>query len=494
MERKHKAVYEAYKKSASSSASNLDLFLKPQDREKEDDRYGIKHPAQMQRSKWFVQNIVVGCSLPMSLVENQSFRQFVHDLDPKFTLPSRHHVSAALIPSLWDTKNAAVCNLLGQARSVSLTVDIWTDRVMHSYLAVTAHTFVDLSPRSCLVKFAVFGGSHTGVKIAEEMRKMIEEYGLVEKVCYVVSDNASNMKKAFEVMNAVRSIPNPDDTDDLQEEGDAFAVDDESLWQDLEEGEDSHVSMALEQQSVTRLSCFAHTMQLAVRDGVAKLASATGLLAKISKMANLVHQSAKFREALEQKFDSCGKSIPSTNATRWNSLHSQLKAVSELDQIKLGEVLREQSMANLVLTSREHASLCELVEILDPFSEATDLCQGEKYTTVGCIVPSIVSLHKHLRSMEQHSKHHRLMITALMESLYKRFGGLLTTLKFPNVSTSSTSGSRSPSGFSEDVYVIACALDPSYGTLWLDDHPGDVSTKNQLKDYITGKSQTINIL
>jgi len=47
------------------------------------------------------------------------------------------------------------------------------------------------------------------------------------------------MKKAFEVMNAVRSIPNPDDTDDLQEEGDAFAVDDESLWQDLEEGEDS---------------------------------------------------------------------------------------------------------------------------------------------------------------------------------------------------------------------------------------------------------------
>jgi len=107
-----------------------------------------------------------------------------------------------------------------------------------------------------------------------------------------------------------------------------------------------------------------------VKDGIVKLPMGTSVLAKVSKLANIVHQSASFRASFEQRLGT--KSIPSTDATRWNSMHSQLKAVSELDQVKLADVLREQTMHTLVLTQREYAELLELVKILGPFAEATD--------------------------------------------------------------------------------------------------------------------------
>ena len=351
---------------------------------------------------------------------------------------------------------------------------------MHSYLAVTAHIFIKFSSKSCLLKFAAFDGSHTGAHIVEAMTATIEEFGLDEKVTYIVSDNASNMRNAFAVMNTVQDIREQNDNNDQDDH--EFACDDDDLWQDLPEEDKQHVQPVLERHCITHLSCFAHSIQLVVRDGIAKLPMATSVLAKVSKLANIVHQSALFRASFEQRFGN--KSIPSTNATRWNSLHSQLKAVSERDQVKLADVLRDQTMHNLVLTQREHAALLELVEILDPFAEATDLCQGQHYTTIGCIVPCIVSLLNHLQRMEQHVKYHRPMIVALRQSLDSCFAGMLSCIRLSRSTLSANNCNTA--GFAEDLYVIASALDPSYGFLWLKDHPGDTETKAQLKDYITG--------
>ena len=84
-----------------------------------------------------------------------------------------------------------------------------------------------------------------------------------------------------------------------------------------------------------------------------------------------------------------GRSVPSTNETRWNSTFRQLKAIVELDQLKLGTVLRDANQGNLVLTTKEVTQLQELVKILAPFAEATDLTQGDKIITISCVVPVI---------------------------------------------------------------------------------------------------------
>jgi len=80
---------------------------------------------------------------------------------------STRHVSSTLIPAMWEQRKAAVHDVVTVACSVAITVDSWMDRVMHSYLAITVHTFVKYTPKSCLLTFTAFDGSHTGVRVSE---------------------------------------------------------------------------------------------------------------------------------------------------------------------------------------------------------------------------------------------------------------------------------------------------------------------------------------
>ena len=76
-----------------------------------------------------------------------------------------------------------------------------------------------------------------------------------------------------------------------------------------------------------------------------------------------------------------------------------------MDPVKLAEELKGNH-DNLIMTQCEMAMLCELVEILQPFAEATDLLQGDSYPTIGCVVPSIVGLHKCLNTLSSTVKYH----------------------------------------------------------------------------------------
>jgi len=64
-----------------------------------------------------------------------------------------------------------------------------------------------------------------------------------------------------------------------------------------------------------RMSCFAHSLQLVVRDSLAAISVIRCTLAKCSKLANLVQQSALFRSVFEAELGA-GKAIPVTNDTR----------------------------------------------------------------------------------------------------------------------------------------------------------------------------------
>jgi len=63
------------------------------------------------------------------------------------------------------------------------------------------------------------------------------------------------------------------------------------------------------------------------------------VMSKCVKIANLCYQSAQFRELFEEKLGT-GRSIPAANATRWNSVFTQLQAVINMDRVKLEDILR----------------------------------------------------------------------------------------------------------------------------------------------------------
>jgi len=159
-------------------------------------RYSANSPDQMKKTALFVENIILGCGLPLSIVENPYFIAFCHDMDPMFHLPSRSCLSRQVLPNGVSRKVETVQNKLSAAKSVSLTLDIWTDRRCHSFLAATVHSFVCCEPLTMLLSFVSFKGSHTGLRIATEIELIVEENHLSGKIAYLVTDNAANMRKA----------------------------------------------------------------------------------------------------------------------------------------------------------------------------------------------------------------------------------------------------------------------------------------------------------
>jgi len=66
-------------------------------------------------------------------------------------------------------------------------------------------------------------------------------------------------------------------------------VDDPTVW------EDETLTDADLDNEIEHIPCFAHSLQLVVRDGLDSLSAVRPLLAKCCKLANLIHQKALFR-------------------------------------------------------------------------------------------------------------------------------------------------------------------------------------------------------
>ena len=124
--------------------------------------------------------------------------------------------------------------------------------------------------------------------------------------------------------------------------------------------EGSDVDMRLDEIEIPqRISCFAHTLQLTVNDGLKSCKHISSTISKASRIVNHVRKSTVATEKMENLF---GKTLVAKNDTRWNS---QLKMVQR--------IIEGHRKKELQLTSCEKAVLRELVEVLEPF--------GYRYTS-----------------------------------------------------------------------------------------------------------------
>ncbi|XP_034071694.1 uncharacterized protein LOC117545812 [Gymnodraco acuticeps] len=341
---------------------------------------------------------------------------------------------------------------------VSVTVDIWSDRKMRGFLGVTAHYLEKdeerIELKSNLLACDRFKGSHTAERICEQFEAVCDEYSIKNKIDYIISDNAANMRKAFTVC-----FPTEQEDEDVDEEDD---LDDPELWHDLSLEDQETVDAALAKKQ--RLQCFAHTLQLVVGDGLKETKGTTSSLAKLSKLSSLLHTSTTFKDVFDAEFGE-QRGIPAAVTTRWNSTLRQVKAVLRCEHPKLCRVLEKAGHKELLFTAREWNVLKELVDIMNPFGEATDLTQGEKIVTISSVVPSVLSLNHHLEKLKPQVRFLSSLVRSLQVSLKKRFGGIFINVK---MATLTQDGTTAP--FSDPVYLKAAALDPAFSLMWIDHH------------------------
>ena len=77
--------------------------------------------------------------LPFNLAESPHFKAFVHELDPRYVLPSRRSLSDTLIPARYNETVSDMQASLAAADAHAVTTDLWTSSANYSYMGVKVH-------------------------------------------------------------------------------------------------------------------------------------------------------------------------------------------------------------------------------------------------------------------------------------------------------------------------------------------------------------------
>uniref|UniRef100_A0A674DIX8 HAT C-terminal dimerisation domain-containing protein n=1 Tax=Salmo trutta TaxID=8032 RepID=A0A674DIX8_SALTR len=382
-------------------------------------QYSMNHPQQKAINNAILSDLVIDCQLPLSIVENKNFRHFLSVVDSKYSPVTRRKLTSK-VENLATERRSKLKTQLSNTDHVSVTVDIWFDRKMRGFLGVTVHCMEKdgerIQLKSNLLACDSFKGPHMAERICEQFEAICGEYSIKDKLDYIISDNASNMRKAFTVCFPIEQEDEVHDADHL---------DDPELWNDLTLEDQQTVDAAIAKKQ--SLQCFAHTLQLVVGDGLKETKVMTPSLSKLSKISSLLHTSTTFKEVFEAEFGERG--IPAAVNTRWNSTLRQVKAVIQCDHRKLSHVLEKAGHNKLLFTVREWNKLKELVDILKPFGKATDMTQGEKIVTISSVVPSVLSLNQNLEQRKPQVHFLSGLFRSLQASLNKRFLGIFINVK-----------------------------------------------------------------
>jgi len=98
------------------------------------------------------------------------------------------------------------------------------------------------------------------------------------------------MKKAFEA----KFVLPPEDDISTSNENLNLDEDEEnapSIWENLDDDDDNHLKQSLSRSSRIRISCFTHSLQLVVCDGLSDTRCVSRAIAKMTKLVNLLHRS-----------------------------------------------------------------------------------------------------------------------------------------------------------------------------------------------------------
>ena len=386
-------------------------------------------------------SLVAGDLLPLSIVDSQYFHQLMQIADSKYQIPSRKYLSTKLLPQTSSELHKKLSSSLVKADVVCTTVDLWSNRQMRSYYGVTVHYVTDWCLQSAMLACTRFRGSHTGDAIAEEYERIIMSFQLNQKILLTVTDSASNMMKAFSLPGFVDDAENEDDgsvdliSDDETEPSLSCDVNMEDVYDKLQ----YHVP------------CFAHVLQLVVKDGLQQATGISKVLSKISSIVSHVRKSATASEVSENE-----KHLQSSNQTRWNSQLMMIRSVDE----KLSSLSTPHK-----LTSYDRKILEDLVEILIPFETATHCMQGNNIVTSSLVVPCVRVLKSTLE--ELHHKYSSKFVATLKKSV----------------------GTRLSQYEKSETFLIASALDPRFKLKWC-----SASEHNSIKALLMAKVRSAAII
>jgi hypothetical protein len=383
-------------------------------------KYPAHHPNQKSITDALIMFIARDL-MPLSVVDSPNFRQMLQKLDPRYTVPSRKHLLSKLLFNKSSSVQNNIVSLLHQAQCVCLTIDLWTNRQMRSFIGITGHLIVEWTMHPVMLACKRFKGRHTAENIRQQYEETVSTFELASKITNIVTDNASNMIKAFD-------LPGFEDIN--------TATDDDS-GDDEMDSDDIDTNVAIETDAFEyipeRNPCFAHTLQLAVKDGWDKAGTSLArLMGKAAKLVSYVRKSTHATDFLEGE-----KRLQQANNTRWNSQLIMIRSILNVPHEKLSAL-----ESPVKLTAYERTTLQEMCDMLKPFEDATMFAQKENAVSASLVVPCVKGLKHKMKKLNVKYN------CSLMSGLRAAVDNRLTQFE------------------QSDVYVMATVLDPRFKLRW----------------------------
>ncbi len=287
---------------------------------------------------------------PIAVVDGRGFQQLMNFVEPGYKVPSRPYVTK-VCHKLYDSLKEDVAKSLVD-KHIAITTDLWTSRATESYITVTAH-FVDegWNLQNKVLLTQAMPEKHTGINIAERLRDSVKEWNIDENnISAVVRDNARNMDVAMVQLG----------------------------WPDV--------------------PCFAHTLQLAVNNGL-DLAQVSRVTAVARKLVGHFKHSAVATTTLKDKqkqLNAPQHHLIQDVVTRWNSTFFMMERLLE-QRWSIYAVLHDENRSqsrykNLYLNEGQWQLAEQLVKVLKPLQVATTaLCESE-IVSVSLVYPVIHGL------------------------------------------------------------------------------------------------------
>jgi hypothetical protein len=182
----------------------------PQKRRKLNDSDGGDIPLDGDIIKVLFVKFIAACNMPLRLVECQEFRTFLTYLNGDIDrwLPSRHEtVRTWVMRQFGIEKEKTKIQLQNSKTKIHLSLDIWTSPNNKPILGVVARYISDSgSLEHVVLAMKEIEGKHKGENLAPVVMAVIRDWGIGEKLGYIVMDNASNNDSMMQYISEGKPI------------------------------------------------------------------------------------------------------------------------------------------------------------------------------------------------------------------------------------------------------------------------------------------------
>jgi hypothetical protein len=219
----------------------------------------VKH--NMESFKAALVEMAVENAFSLRVFSLKGFKRLVGDMAEKLQVSlDRNQIRSYVILAAKAEKERLREDVRG--KFVYLKFDCAT-RIRTNYLGLNVrYVNKDKLPTTSTLKVVDTRSQHTATELKDIIEKVLKDYEIpLEKVLCCVTDNASNMVKLVTTMNEDLKAAFGDQQDEDE---------DEDEYEDVEEDEDEE-TIDLQKvipPSIEHMRCAAHTLQLAVYDGI----------------------------------------------------------------------------------------------------------------------------------------------------------------------------------------------------------------------------------